>query len=62
MKVQYIHSRSDVDFNKNVNAFIKNKKVVDIKPVTFLDPNGWDNGPATQFYCDCIVVYEEEEQ
>lgn len=64
MKVHYIHATDPEEFDKNVNEFIKDKKVIDIKPYPMVDTNitgGFVNNSLRDFYLDCVVMYEEEE-
>lgn len=63
MKVHYIHSEDPKQFDENVNEFIKGKKLVDIKPYFLVDTNvsgGLVNNGFSDFYLDCVVLYEED--
>ncbi|MCC4369354.1 hypothetical protein [Limosilactobacillus reuteri] len=64
MKVHYINSKTPEEFDKNVNEFIEGKKIIDIKPYPIIDTNvagGIVNNGLSDFYLDCVVMYEEEE-
>ena len=64
MKVHYIHAENPEEFDEKVNEFIKDKKVIDIKPYQYMDPNGWSasEGVHVQFYLDAMIMYEGDEQ
>ncbi|MDY3300342.1 MAG: hypothetical protein SOW93_07330 [Limosilactobacillus reuteri] len=64
MRVHYIHATDPEEFDKNVNEFIKDKKVIDIKPYPMVDTNSdanYTNPGFSLYYLDCVVMYEEED-